>query len=173
MLAMKLPGDMPDDLKKAEALYCRAFPENERRPFSELVENPYGGTELFCFYDGETFVGMACLLNTAAFSHIIYFAVDETLRGHGYGSKMLELLHCSKPGKKFMADIERPDEAADNAGQRRRRKMFYLRAGYEETDIKYEWRHENYEVVSFGGRISEAEYDGFWKDLHNAAERGQ
>lgn len=100
---------------------------------------------------------MACLLNSPTISHIIYLAVDESLRGHGYGSKALELLHQSKNGKKIMVDIEVPDEQAENAEQRQKRKKFYLRAGYEETPVKYEWRNENYEILSFGGQISEAE----------------
>ena len=171
MLTMKKIGNAPEELKKAKALYYRAFPKNERRSFPELVENRFGGTEVFCFYDEEAFVGMACLLNTPTISHIIYIAVDESLRGHGYGSKALELLHQSKPSKKIMVDIEVPDEQAENAEQRRMRKKFYLRAGYEETPVKYEWWHESYEILSFGGQISEAEYDGFWEDLRKQSEQ--
>ena len=167
MLMMKLIGKTPEELKKTKELYYRAFPKNERRSFPELVENRFGGTEVFCFYDEETFVGMACLLNSPTISHIIYLAVDESLRGHGYGSKALELLHCNKSGRKIMVDIEVPNENAENAEQRIMRKRFYLRAGYKETPVKYEWRQENYEILSFGGQISEEEYDCFWVDLHN------
>ena len=124
MLSMKLIGNMPEELKKAKALYYRAFPKNERRSFPELVENRFGGTEVFCFYDDETFVGMACLLNTPTISHIIYLTVDESLRGRGYGSKALELLHNSKPDKKIMVDIEVPNERAENAEQRSMVKSF-------------------------------------------------
>ena len=112
---------------------------------------------------------MACLLNTPMISHIIYLAIVESLRSHGYGSKALELLHNRKPGKKIMVDIELPDVPAANAEQRRMHKNFYLRAGYEETPVKYEWRHENYEILSFGGPITEAEYDGFWQYLREQA----
>ena len=171
MLSIKLIGNMPEELKKAKALYYRAFPKNERRPFPELVENRFGGTEVFCFYDEDIFVGVACLLNTPTISHIIYLAVDESLRGNGYGSKALELLHKAKRGKRIMVDIEVPDEQAENAEQRKLRKKFYLRAGYEETPVKYEWRQESYEILSFGGQISEAEYDGFWEDLKKQAKQ--
>ena len=171
MLSMKSISNASEELKKARALYYRAFPKNERRSFPELVENRFGSTEVFCFYDGETFVGMACLLNTPTISHIIYLAVDESLRGNGYGSKALELLHQSKAGKKIMVDIEVPDELAENVEQRRMRKKFYLRAGYEETPVKYEWRHEDYEILSFGGQVSEAEYHGFWEDLQKQSEK--
>lgn len=168
---MKLIGNTLEEVKKTKALYYRAFPKNERRSFPELLENRLGSTEIFCFYDEEKFVGMACLLNSPNISHIIYLAVDEALRGKGYGSKALELLHHSKPGKKIMVDIEIPDEQAKNAQQRRMRKKFYLRAGYEETSVKYKWHHENYEILSLGGMISEREYDCFWKDLRKQSEQ--
>ena len=171
MLSIKLIGNMPEELKKAKALYYRAFPRNERRSFPELVENRFGGTEVFCFYDEDIFVGVPCLLNSPSISHIIYLAVDESLRGNGYGTKALELLHQSKLGKKIMVDIEVPDKQAENAEQRKLRKKFYLRAGYEETPVKYEWRQESYEILSFGGQISEAEYDGFWEDLKKQAKQ--
>lgn len=165
MLTMKLIGNTPEELKKTKKLYNSAFPKNERRSFSELVKNRLGGTEVFCFYDEETFVGMACLLNSPTISHIIYLAVEESLRGRGYGSKALELIHRSKSGRKIMVDIEVENENAANAEQRIMRKKFYLKAGYEETPVKYEWRQENYEILSFGGQISEEEYDCFWDDL--------
>ena len=167
MISMKQIGDVsPEDLKKAKMLYYHAFPKNERRSFPEMVENRLGGTEVWVLYDDLAFIGMACILDTPDIAHIIYLAIDESLRGRGYGSKALELLHNSKPNKRIMVDIEIPDARAENAKQRQMRKAFYLKAGYEETAVKYEWRHENYEILSYGGQISEAEYDNFWKVLH-------
>ena len=64
-----------------------------------------------------------------------------------------------------MVDIEVPDISAENNEQRIMRKKFYLRAGYEETPVKYEWRGEKYEILSYRGQISQAEYDWFWEDL--------
>lgn len=173
MLSMKLLGDSPEEVKKTKKLYYSAFPKNERSPFPMLAENRFGGTEIFCFYDGELFTGMACLLTVHNISHIIYLAIDENLRGHGYGSKALELIHNNKQGYKIMVDIETPDEHTDNAMQRKMRKKFYLRAGYKETSIKYEWRHENYEILSFGGQIFQAEYDSFWEDIENHLKKIQ
>lgn len=59
MLSIKLMTDAPEDLKKAKALYYHAFPQNERRPFPELIDHRLGDTEAFCFYDADLFVGMA------------------------------------------------------------------------------------------------------------------
>lgn len=105
------------------------------------------------------------MLNTSNISHVIYFAIDEMLRNKGYGSKALELLHQSKCEKRIMVDIEVPDPYSENAEQRIKRKNFYLKAGYKETPVKYIWRNENYEILSFGGQITVDEYEKFWEEL--------
>lgn len=173
MLYMRSINEVPMDLAKVKKLYYHAFPKNERRTFPELVENRLGNTEVVCFYDTDTFVGMACTLNTPTISHIIYLAIEESFRGHGYGSQALALLRRSKAGKRMLVDIEAPDGQAANAAQRLRRKSFYLRAGYEETPVAYQWRHESYQILSCGGQISEAEYEQFWEDLRFSVSQGQ
>lgn len=166
MLTMKPIGSTPEEVKHAKTLYCRAFPKNERRPFAELVDNRLGDTEVFCFFDAELFVGMAAVMNSPDISHIVYLAVDDMLRGHGYGSQALTLLHNYYAGKRLMVDIELPDGTSDNEEQREARKRFYLRAGYRETPVKYRWRSENYEILSFGGSITEQDYEDFWKHFN-------
>ena len=165
-LTMKKLGDTPEELKKAKALYYRAFPKNERRPFPELIDHRLGDTEAFCFYDADLFVGMAAVMNSPDITHIVYLAIDDDLRGHGYGSKALALLHDFYSGKRIMVDIERPDGTAENEQQRVQRKRFYLRAGYMETPVKYRWRNENYEILSFGGEVSAQDYEDFWKHFN-------
>lgn len=162
ILTMKRICDVPESLKKAKSLYYHAFPKNERRPFPELIDRRLGDTEAFCFYDADLFVGMAAVMNSPDITHIVYLAIDDDLRGRGYGSKALALLHDFYNGKRIMVDIERPDGTSENESQRLQRKQFYLRAGYEETPVKYEWVNEKYEILSFGGQISEAEYNAFW-----------
>lgn len=165
-LTMKKICDAPESLKKAKKLYYRAFPKNERRPFPELIDRRLGDTEAFCFYDADLFVGMAAVMNSPDITHIVYLAIEDNLRGHGYGSKALVLLHDFYSGKRIMVDIERPDGTSDNEQQRLQRKQFYLRAGYTDTPVKYRWRNENYEILSFGGEVSEQDYKDFWKHFN-------
>lgn len=109
---------------------------------------------------------MAVVMTSPNIAHIIYLAIDDALRGHGYGSQALNILHEFYAEKKFMVDIELPDHTAKNEEQRVKRKRFYTRAGYRETEIKYRWRNENYEILSFGGTISKKDYDNFWKHFN-------
>ena len=133
-----------NDLVRIKALYNRAFPENERRPFDDIMASLNNRLKLNVFYADGAFVGFAFLLNCGDISHIIYFAVEEEMRGQGMGRDI--------PG-------------APNAMQRCHRTHFYLRSGYQETQVKYEWRGEQYEILSNGGDVSDAEFWNFWDTL--------
>ena len=150
---------------KLRTLYERAFPENERRPFDEMLHETVPYLELLAIEDGKTCCGLVCLLNAADVSHIIYLAIEESLRSRGYGSAALAALHNARPGRRFIVDIERDEAGAENTVQRQKRKAFYLRNGYAETPVQYRWRGENYEILAHGGPFSKTDYEGFWKSL--------
>ena len=158
--------------EQLRALYERAFPENERRPFDEMIREPTSFLEPLAIWDGAQCVGLACLLNGDKISHIIYLAIEDSLRGRGYGSAALATIHAAKPGRRIMVDIERDSAAASNRTQRQKRKQFYLRNGYSETPVRYRWRGEDYEILVYGGALSRADYKGFWKSL-DALDGGQ
>lgn len=164
-LTIKKINSDSNDISKVKSLYCRAFPRNERRSFNELANHRIGNTELFVFYDRDLFVGMAVTMNSPDITHLVYLAIDDNLRGKGYGTQALALLHKYYAGKRIIADIERPNGTSDNEKQRTLRKQFYLRAGYAETEVKYRWRNEDYEILSFGGAVSKQDYDDFWDHL--------
>ena len=63
-----------NDLARIKALYNRAFPENERRPFDDMMASLNNRLKLNVFYAEGAFVGFAFLLNCGDISHIIYFA---------------------------------------------------------------------------------------------------
>lgn len=55
------------------------------------------------FYEGEMFCGFMSLLTFGDISHIIYFAMNQSLRNRGFGSKALQLLRQMKPTKYWSA----------------------------------------------------------------------
>lgn len=146
-------------------LYQQAFPPNERRDLSHLLTPGQNIGEVFAYCDQEGFVGFACLLNSLDISHIIYFAVTETLRDKGYGSEILRRLCRQKPGNRVIVDIERDGPSAENHVQRQQRKQFYLRNGFGETPVKYRWQQEDYEILSYGGTIQPEEFHQFWQAI--------
>lgn len=153
------------DIDKMEGLYERAFPANERRSFADMMASLNDSLEALGLYDGDEFCGLAFLLNCRDISHIIYLAIDEKLRGHGYGSQALQIVHGMKKGMRIIVDIERDDVPSHNQSQRSSRKRFYLRNGYSETEVRYNWRGEAYEILSCGGQVTGREFDDFWRTL--------
>lgn len=153
------------DLKPMKLLYERAFPENERRPFDDMMSSLNHRLEMCAFYDGYLFCGFAFLLNCGDISHIIYLAIMEEMRGRGLGSRALAQMCKAKAGKRVIVDIERDITSSPNLAQRIKRKQFYLHNGFKETPVRYEWRGEQYEILSCGGILSENDFWGFWDTL--------
>jgi len=151
------------DLTKIKRLYHLAFPANERRPLITLLQDASGVSDFMAFYDDDIFCGFACLLTYSDITHILYFAIDETLRGKGYGTMALKAMRRMKPNHRFIADIEVETPTADNNEQRRKRKQFYIGNGYIESEVAYGWRQENYEILVCGGSLTEKEFDDFWR----------
>lgn len=147
-------------------LYLQAFPENERTPLDMLLSDGEDGKDLLAFYNDNTFCGFAQLLTNWDLTHILYFAILEPLRGQGFGGKCLQTICQFKHGNRVIADIERPDVAAENIDQRQQRKQFYLRNGFKETQVRYNWHGEAYEILSAGGDVTTEEFHAFWKAFH-------
>ena len=62
-------------------------------------------------------------------------------------------------------DIEREVPGCEENEIRRRRKNFYLRNGYSETEVRYRWQDEAYEILVSGGTLSGEDFGNFWKAL--------
>lgn len=172
MLNLKIQTvlELSKELPQIEKLYCSAFPDNERRSLTPLLQDNTGHGEVLAFYDGSRFCGFACLLTCGDFSHIIYFAIEDTIRGNGYGTAALLAICKLKKGKRIIVDIEVEDEHELNNEQRHKRKQFYLHNGFCETKVKYNWRQEFYEILSYGGEMSEEEFVNFWKRIYADSE---
>ena len=162
---LMLSAVRPSDLEKVLALYERSFPENERSPLEPMLEDKTGSAEILSVHRDQTFCGFVCILKCDDLVHIIYFAVEETMRGQGTGSSILHLVQQRYPDMRIIVDIEQPKEYAENNAQRIRRKAFYLRCGYQENNFEYNWRETDYTVLSSGGGITHEEFRMFWKHL--------
>lgn len=157
------------ELSQIESLYNKAFPECERRPLKPLLEDKTGNSEVLSFFNDNIFCGFACLLNYEDISHIIYFAIDEKMRGKGFGTAALKLMCKIKNGYRVIVDIEAPVKSAENLDERLRRKDFYIRNVFCETDVKYTWRQESYEILSFNGNITENDFESFWDGIYSSS----
>ena len=122
--------------QKIKHLYETAFPEDEQIPWKDLMhlvgEMPLDFT---AYYDGETFIGFTIVYPRKQFNWYWYFAVQEELRGKGYGQQILTQLIEKYKGQTCVLDMESPTQVCKNIEQRRRRHAFYLRNGFRDTKV--------------------------------------
>ena len=162
MLKIESVTDRTPQLAEISALYRRAFPANERSPFRALLQDPLGCGDFMAFYDGDIFCGFAVLLTHGDLTHILYIAIEETLRDSGYGAQALRAIQDRHPNNRILADIEAVKPEAGNNAQRRKRKQFYLRNGYTTSPVRYDWQGESYEILVANGTLSCEEFWDFW-----------
>ena len=129
--------DCDEQLKR---LYQTAFPENEKIPWDDLmrlVEEMH--LDFTAYYDGEALIGFTIVYPRPSFSWFWYFAVKEELRGKGLGQQILSQLIEKYKGHSFVLDIESSEQnPCPNPEQRHRRRAFYLRNGFHDTNV-YRW----------------------------------
>lgn len=152
------------DMEKVNALNVRAFPENERRPLEPLINDESGHGEVVAFYEKDIFAGFACLITWEDISHIIYFAIEENLRGKGLGAEALNAMAEMKKGCRMIVDVEDIREGADNE-TRCRRMAFYARNGYVLSEVKYNWHDEDYVILVRGGNFTGDDFGNFWRGV--------
>ena len=144
-------------------LYKKAFPREERKPFSIIMNmKKRGKTDVWYFEDNGIFLGLATTINGEDKVLIDYFAVAESKRGHGNGGRMLKaLIEYYSPRGVFL-EIEIPYEDSKNYSERVRRKEFYLRAGLTEMGTKAKLFGVDMELLGTGFSMTFDEYRAFY-----------
>lgn len=158
MELIKAEGIYLDQLKE---LYEEAFPREEKKPFA-LMERcaEEGKMEILAVVEDGKFIGLDInmLVPGTDLALLDYFAIDPNLRGGGYGSRALKLILERFKGNRMIFEIERPDDAADNAEQRLRRRNFYMRNGLLETGIFASFFGAEFELLVTEGTITYEDY---------------
>lgn len=141
------------------ALYDKAFPAEEKKPramMEALCEA--GKMEILALVEDEEFVGLAVDIFAKEAAILDYFAIVPEKRGGGCGSRAVQTLVKRRVGTKYIFEIERPDETAENAVERARRKAFYLRNGLKETGLYARVYGTNFEMLTPDGALTFQEY---------------
>lgn len=142
------------------ALYKTAFPPDERAPFWLMRRRAKQGRgQVLAAYDAEQFVGFTYLVIYRDMVYLFYFAINDGLRGKGYGSSVLQALRQKYPAKRIFLAREQLDDQAENAEQRRTRHEFYLFNGFCDWPCQIKEASVIYDVMGMGGdNITPAEY---------------
>ncbi len=145
--------------KEIKELFTKAFPREERPPLPFLFRRVKKGKGDFCaVLDGDRFVGLTLVAEAEGVAALMFFAISDSVRGQGYGSRVLQALQAQYAGKKLFLTIEPLDEKAPNYRQRVRRKAFYKRNGFESMGYTVREAGVTYELLSYGGDVTKEEY---------------
>lgn len=134
------------ELRIIKALYKSAFPEKERREFSELADLLSADQCFMYSIDTENtgFSGFCICWDFDGFAFIEHFAVNPEKRGLGIGEKTLSLLK-SIHSKTILLETEPPVDEITT-----RRVNFYQRNGFRML-------HRLYVQPSYGNNKPEVE----------------
>jgi GNAT superfamily N-acetyltransferase len=150
-------------------IYGTAFPVEEQIPYDDLI---YLISKLdinyTAYYEDEKLVGLTMVLHLPKYNWGWYFAVQEQLRGQGYGQRILtSLLDIYRGKRPFIIDIESPQQAdAPNLEQRQRRHAFYLRNGLKDTPTSRTFEGITYTIMTNSDEaFTQQDYDSILTSL--------
>lgn len=159
---MELIPLRPDDTarqKQIEALYLRAFPKEERKPFQIICQKSREGvTDILSIEEDGRFLGLAITINYEDKVLLDYFAMDDENRGKGYGSTALNALTKHYEGLRMIIEIETTAQDADNLEERLRRKRFYHKNGITDLGFMADLFGVRMEILSNGTSVTFDEY---------------
>ena len=149
--------------RNVRQMYLDAFPPVERMPFPVRVAmSKLWHTDFLAFYDGDTLCGFVYLAHNRKLVFIMFLAVDKTLRSKGYGSTILHEIRSRYPDKKIIVSIEPCDAGAPDLALRARRKAFYSRNGYQETEYRMRLSGVEQEILVCNGEFDKGEFRLFF-----------
>lgn len=120
------------DLLWIRWLYLRAFPAQERKPFSRIVSmEQEGKADLWVIRQDNRFAGFAATVNSPGIVLLDYLAVERARRGRGVGTDALKQLLGHYGDRGVFVEIESTRVPARNRLEREKRKQFYVNCGME------------------------------------------
>ena len=155
------------DIRKAvKKLYKSAFPKYEQAPWPLLVLlTRKSHSKITAYLDGETFCAftVSSAINDIIF--IMFFAVDDALRGQGYGCEVLSKIKRENPDKNVILNIEPITPDAENLEERIKRLAFYEKNGFSDTGFMAREIGGVFSVLSTNGQVDTESYKKVFKDL--------
>lgn len=145
--------------QKIKRLFLSAFPKEERPPIGLLYRRErQGKAHFYAIMEGETFVGLALMCGSKNIKTLMFFAIEESLRGKGYGGQVLQMLKEEYKNVPFFLCAEPLDEKANNAKERVNRLRFYAHNGFEEVGLIVREAGVDYTVLTPGYPLTYAQY---------------
>ena len=169
-LTVKKVSSKSKNIKIVKNILKTSFTKEERMPFFMMrLLSKTPNTDFLAFYDQASLCAFVYMATYDDITLIIYLAVDELERSKGYGTKVLKLIEGMYPKNKMVLFIDRCDVDAADKNDRLKRKQFYSRNGYQETDYFIDSTKEYQEIMIKNGPFEKEQFIGFLKKYSNGA----
>ena len=149
--------------KEIKNLYIEAFPAIERIPLFLLkLLTKKGKADFFEIYDDTNRIGMLYIVYYKDIVFVFYLAIDNKLRGRGYGTLILDLIKDKYSENRIILNIEKLDENSANYEQRLKRKAFYEKNSFKSLEYFVKEGPEFYEMLYYSKnnlRVEKQEYE--------------
>lgn len=160
--------DIKKHKKHIKKLYKYAFPANERVPFwllKRLAKKE--NADFFGIYDKQNFIGLVYIINYKDIVFIFYLAIDENLRGQGYGTKVLSAIKEKYDNHRIVLNIEEIDSKSSNNEQRLKRKKFYQKNGFIDLNYKIREAGVMYETLCYSKNNATVDKEEYMEMMRN------
>ncbi len=133
---IRITSELLQSQNRIEEVYMSSFDEYERLSISYITHKTKNkDIDFLAFYDDELFVGLAYTININNKLCILYFAIDESYRSKGYGSRALEKIKEINENKIIFLTIREVDKKYHDYITRNRRLNFYQKNGFARNDF--------------------------------------
>lgn len=145
--------------KEIKKIYLEAFPKSERKPFVIVKHSvKTGKANIITATDEDILQGFAIVIPFKNTVMVDYLAVSDKIRSRGTGSKLINEVCRQFADKKIALLIERIDDNAPNKEQRLARRKFYMKNGFNSSDIFITGTSGEMEILNYGAKVSKKEY---------------
>ena len=145
-----------DNIKE---LFYKSFPKNEQMPLWFLLQKArMDFVDFLAIYDDNVFVGFTYLVTNKNLTFVLYLAVNDKIRSKGYGRRVLSVIKKKYPNNRIILNIEAIDETSSNYEQRVKRKNFYTRNGFKNSNLVIKESKVLYEVMINNNDVTKEEY---------------
>lgn len=116
-------------------------------------------------YDADTWLGLIYTTEHKETVFVHFFAISDSIRSGGYGSKVLNFLKAKHLGKRIILNVENLNEQENNYSQRVKRRAFYEKNGFVSSGYVIEDSSEQLDMLIFGGSINKEEIEVIYGQL--------
>lgn len=141
LLIKALEKQSTDEFDGFYAIYSVSFPQSEQKSYDELLTMQSSSSyTIYLALNDEKIVGFCIMYHPSQddFFLLEYMAIDETQRGIGLGSTLLnqsiEQLYTTHGTRALLIEIDSPEKSSDEQEIREKREQFYRRLGALKID---------------------------------------